>query len=112
MVSNLKPLKELVTIKGGKRLPKGEVLQTVENNHPYIRVRDMGNRYIPRRGLEYVPEDVFPKISRYIVKENDVIISIVGTVGLVSIIDKRANSNMRCDSLKSLMIINKLSKFL
>ena len=26
--------------------------------------------------------------------------------------DKRANSNMRCDSLKSLMIINKLSKFL
>ncbi|MCU4441083.1 hypothetical protein KTI07_16790 [Acinetobacter lwoffii] len=26
--------------------------------------------------------------------------------------DERANSNMRCDSLKSLMIINKLSKFL
>lgn len=26
--------------------------------------------------------------------------------------DRRANSNMRCDSLKSLMIINKLSKFL
>ncbi len=25
---------------------------------------------------------------------------------------RRANSNMRCDSLKSLMIINKLSKFL
>ncbi|QFH46605.1 hypothetical protein FR761_15525 [Acinetobacter baumannii] len=25
---------------------------------------------------------------------------------------KGANSNMRCDSLKSLMIINKLSKFL
>ncbi|WP_392390371.1 hemerythrin domain-containing protein [Acinetobacter radioresistens] len=26
--------------------------------------------------------------------------------------EERANSNMRCDSLKSLMIINKLSKFL
>ncbi|MEO4131652.1 hypothetical protein [Acinetobacter pittii] len=26
--------------------------------------------------------------------------------------NSRANSNMRCDSLKSLMIINKLSKFL
>ncbi|WP_410364353.1 BapA/Bap/LapF family prefix-like domain-containing protein [Acinetobacter pittii] len=26
--------------------------------------------------------------------------------------DNKANSNMRCDSLKSLMIINKLSKFL
>lgn len=27
-------------------------------------------------------------------------------------VQKLANSNMRCDSLKSLMIINKLSKFL
>ena len=27
-------------------------------------------------------------------------------------LNNRANSNMRCDSLKSLMIINKLSKFL
>ena len=27
-------------------------------------------------------------------------------------LDIQANSNMRCDSLKSLMIINKLSKFL
>ena len=27
-------------------------------------------------------------------------------------INKMANSNMRCDSFKSLMIINKLSKFL
>ncbi|MVO51193.1 hypothetical protein GO859_17835, partial [Acinetobacter baumannii] len=26
-------------------------------------------------------------------------------------VDRGANSNMRCDSLKSLMIINKLSKF-
>ena len=29
-----------------------------------------------------------------------------------SLKEKGANSNMRCDSLKSLMIINKLSKFL
>ncbi|BBR74817.1 multidrug efflux SMR transporter [Acinetobacter baumannii] len=34
------------------------------------------------------------------------------TVGLMIIAQYSANSNMRCDSLKSLMIINKLSKFL
>ncbi len=32
--------------------------------------------------------------------------------GDLLLIGDRANSNMRCDSLKSLMIINKLSKFL
>ncbi|TOB54547.1 restriction endonuclease subunit S, partial [Vibrio parahaemolyticus] len=84
-----KTLGELVKIKGGKRLPKGAQLQSEPNSHPYIRVRDMGDKYIPENGLEYVPDDVFPSISRYIVKTNDVIISIVGTIGLVSIIDER-----------------------
>jgi len=49
----------------------------------------MGYRYIPSEGLEFVPDEIFPKIKRYIVEENDVIISIVGTIGLVSIIDGR-----------------------
>lgn len=85
------PLGDLVSVKGGKRLPKGLSLQTEKNSHPYIRVRDMGMRYIPSHGLEYVPDDVFNKIQRYIVHENDVLISIVGTVGLISIIDARFN---------------------
>lgn len=83
------PLGELVSVKGGKRLPKGTSLKAKPTSHPYIRVRDMGQRYIPTDGLEYVPDDVFPKIKRYIVHENDVIISIVGTIGLVSVIDSR-----------------------
>lgn len=83
-----KKLGDLVNVKGGKRLPKGSQLQTKANSHPYIRVRDMGERYIPRVGLEFVPDEVFPKISRYIVNKDDLIISIVGTIGLVSIIDE------------------------
>ena len=83
------PLGSIVSVKGGKRLPKEESLQSIPNEHPYIRVRDMGHRFIPAEGLEYVPDEVFPKIQRYIVEENDLIISIVGTIGLVSIIDSR-----------------------
>jgi type I restriction enzyme S subunit len=49
----------------------------------------MGSRLLPDEGLEFVPDDVFPSISRYIVNENDLIISIVGTVGNVSFIDAR-----------------------
>lgn len=84
-----KTLGELVKIKGGKRLPKGSQLQSKPNSHPYIRVKDMGNKFITDHGLGYVPDDVIPSISRYIVNTNDVIISIVGTIGLVSIIDER-----------------------
>ena len=98
-------LKDLVQIKGGKRLPKGSALQAVKNDHPYIRVRDMGSRYIPREGLEYVPDDVFPNIKNYIVEENDVIISIVGSVGLVSVIDEfyhLASQTENCAKLSGL----------
>lgn len=100
-----KTLGKLVNIKGGKRLPKGAQLQSEPNSHPYIRVRDMGDKYIPEHGLEYVPDDVFPSISRYIVNTNDVIISIVGTIGLVSIIDERfdnASQTENCAKLSGL----------
>ncbi|MBY7893124.1 restriction endonuclease subunit S [Vibrio fluvialis] len=100
-----KTLGELVKIKGGKRLPKGAQLQSEPNSHPYIRVRDMGEKYIPEHGLEYVPDEVFPSIGRYIVNTNDVIISIVGTIGLVSIIDERfdnASQTENCAKLSGL----------
>ena len=85
-------LGDIVEIKGGKRLPKSSQLQAIKNDHPYIRVRDMGERYLPRNGLEYVPDNVFASISRYIVNTNDLILSIVGTVGLVSIVDEFFNN--------------------
>ena len=94
MASNLLeiPLSEIVTIKGGKRLPAGKNLQSTPSNHPYIRVRDVGQRSLPREGLEYVPDDVFPSISRYIVQENDIVLSIVGTIGALSIVNAFYNS--------------------
>jgi type I restriction enzyme S subunit len=81
------PLSEIVTIKGGKRLPAGENLQSTPSSHPYIRVRDVGQRSLSREGIEYVPDDVFPSISRYIVQENDIVLSVVGTIGSLSIVN-------------------------
>lgn len=80
-------LGDLATVRGGKRLPLGSQLTADENDHPYIRVRDMVNRTVPIGDLLFVPHEVFPSISRYIVKTDDIIISIVGTIGLISIID-------------------------
>ena len=81
-------LGDLVRIKGGKRLPKGDVLQETNNSHPYLRIVDMGEKLIGKASLQYVPDKVFPKISRYITNTNDVLLSIVGTIGLVAIVDK------------------------
>lgn len=86
-------VKEIATIKGGKRLPKGELLTTIQNSHPYIRVRDINSRYIKlNNNFEYVPDEVYPSISNYLVKTNDVVLSIVGTIGLVGIVDKSLNN--------------------
>lgn len=86
-------IKEIANIKGGKRLPKGILLTTNANLHPYIRVRDMDKRIIKLNdNFEYVPENVFPIISNYLVRTNDIILSIVGTIGLVGVIDKSLNN--------------------
>ena len=87
MSFNLLPLKSLVKIRGGKRLPAGKALQAAPNKHPYIRVRDVGQRRLPSQGMEYVPDALFLSISRYIVETNDVVLSIVGTIGALSIVD-------------------------
>ena len=106
-------LKDCATIKGGKRLPKGQTLQGEKNSHPYIRVKDMQKRYVSLSDdYEYVPDNIFSSINRYIVNTGDVILSIVGTVGLVAIVDKSLNNaNLTENCVKLVNIKNFLSKY-
>jgi len=87
-------LGELMDIKGGKRLPKGEMLTTTKNSHPYIRIRDLGTTKTLEltSSFEYVDDEVQKHISRHIVNNNDVILSIVGTIGLVAIVGNSLNN--------------------
>lgn len=87
-------LDSLCSIKGGKRLPAdGELLDT-PTAHPYIRVRDLGsNRYVCLTNqFQYVDEETHSAISRYIVNTNDIVISIVGTIGLIGKIHTSLNN--------------------
>jgi len=91
-------------VKGGKRLPKGINLITEPNSHPYIRVRDMNNsQYLLLNDeFEFVDNETQKTIERYIVSEGNVIISIVGTIGLISKIHKSlegANLTENCVKL-------------
>ena len=104
-------LSTLCKIKGGKRLPKGCNLVQNKTKHPYIRVRDLANikNLELNSSFEYIEDTVYNKIKNYTVNTGDVIISIVGTIGLVSIIKEslnNANLTENCAKLINLKNIN------
>ena len=93
-------------VRGGKRLPKNSQLTSKPNAHPYIRVRDLNDAtvLILTPEMLYVDNDIQMSISRYIVNTGDLIISVVGTIGLTSYIGKTldgANLTENCNKLTS-----------
>lgn len=76
-------LGQLAKVKGGKRMPAGTSLIAEKTKHPYLRIVDFKDGSIESTGLQYVPNAVFPQISRYVISSSDLYVSIVGTVGLV-----------------------------
>ena len=106
MIETVK-LGDVATVKGGKRLPKGTNLITTPNSHPYIRVRDLNNQSTLELNddFEYVDDETQKSISRYIVEAGDIVLSIVGTIGLVAIIGEslhKANLTENCVKLTQL----------
>ena len=81
-------LGELVTVKGGKRLPKGEKYAPSRTRHPYLRVRDFASGSISEKHLRYLSEETYSKISQYTISHDDVYISIAGSIGIAGIVPK------------------------
>lgn len=79
----VKELSSISAIKSGKRLPKGCLVTSSKTSYPYIRVIDMNMGYLNLSNIMYVPENVQPMISKYIISKNDIYISVAGTLGLV-----------------------------
>ena len=73
----------VVSVLGGKRIPAGRRLTTENTGHVYIRVSDMKDGWVSTENLQYVPEDIFPSISKYIINKEDVFITVAGTIGRV-----------------------------
>lgn len=107
----VKALIKLCDIKGGKRLPKGEALNGDKKGNPYIKVADMHETkfIVLNDDIENVDEETQKSISRYIVSKNDVILSIVGTIGLVNVVHEsldKANLTENCAKLTNFNSIN------
>ena len=105
-------LGDVATVKGGKRLPKNVNLINTPNTHPYIRVRDLNDRVTLELNdsFLYVDDETQKGISRYVVNFDDIVISIVGTIGLVAKIGKTldgANLTENCVKITNLQNVDK-----
>ncbi|MGG7162449.1 restriction endonuclease subunit S [Clostridium ihumii] len=101
---------EIITLKGGKRLPKGYSLLQEETSHVYIRITDMKNGSIKNYDLKYISDEVYEKIKSYIITKDDLYITIAGTIGEVGIVpDKFDNMNLTENAAR--IIPCKVNKF-
>ena len=104
-------IKDFADVKGGIRLPKGKKLVKEINDHPYIRIRDLGKSKVLEltADFEYVDDETQKTIARYIVEEGDILISVVGSIGLIGIVGKTlhmANQTENCDKIVNIRGIN------
>ena len=93
-------------------MPKNVNLINTPNTHPYIRVRDLNDRVMLELNdsFLYVDDETQKGISRYVVNSDDIVISIVGTIGLVAKIGKTldgANLTENCVKITNLQNIDK-----
>ena len=76
-------LSTIANVLGGKRIPAGRKLTTENTGHIYIRVSDMKDGGVSTDNLLYVPKDIYPSISRYIINSSDIFITVAGTIGRI-----------------------------
>ena len=104
-------LGEIITIKGGKRVPKGYELLKEPTSHIYIRVSDMKDDTIYNSDLRYISDDIYEMIKQYIIEEDDLYITIAGTIGQVGVVPKKFHG-MNLTENAARMIIYEVDKFL
>ena len=97
-------IESICEVKGGKRLPLDSDLIENRNSHPYIRIRDLKENcfVVLNNEFLYVDEETQKEIARYITDTNDLLISIVGTIGLTALVHKsldKANLTENCVKL-------------
>ncbi len=111
-----KPLDNIAYVKGGKRLPKGHSLTQRKTSHPYLRITDYSkDGLVNMKNLQYIEDETFNNISKYIIEEGNIFLSIVGTIGIVGYINSELNgASLTENAVKIIIKDDKIydSKFL
>jgi type I restriction enzyme, S subunit len=109
----LKEFQDIADIKGGKRLPLGEKFSEIKTPYPYIRVSDFKNGGIDQTNLQFLTENTYKKIKNYIIRHEDVYISIAGTIGLAGLIPRELDgANLTENAAKIINLKNIKKEFL
>ncbi|HEB9356249.1 TPA: restriction endonuclease subunit S [Campylobacter coli] len=88
----VKKLEEIANIKGGKRLPKGENLLDNNTKFAYIRVADFqDNGTINLQNIKFINENTYNVLKNYKIYDDNLYVSIAGTIGKSGIIPKELN---------------------
>lgn len=101
-------LRDIGSVKGGKRMPKGCPLVDVETPHPYIRVVDFGEGSVNMKGLRYVLPQYQKAIARYTISSCDVYISIAGSIGLAGVVPAELNGAQLTENAAKICIDDNL----
>ncbi len=84
---NFVPLSKYVDVKGGKRIPKGMSFSFEKTDYLYLRLSDIADfENIDFNNLKCISEELYNKLKRYEIKENQIVFSIAGTIGRVFLI--------------------------
>lgn len=87
-----KTIGEIADVKGGKRVPKGYKLESSDTGYKYIRVSDFtDDGTIDLTNIQYISKEVYEQIKRYTITDEDLYISIAGTIGKSGIIPPDLN---------------------
>ena len=102
-------LNQIAEIKGGKRLPKGTVIVASElNTIPYINAKDVKNLKANWKTAIQIPHFVHQKIRNYQLQLNDIVVTIVGTIGEVGIVEDNVEVCNMGENVAKIRITNEL----
>ena len=100
---------EVCDVLSGKRIPKGETFSPRPTEYRYITVSDMGEKCVSSDTLQFITSHTEKQITRYKVRNGDIIISVAGTLGKLNIITPDldgVNLTENCDRFTNFRGIN------
>ncbi len=98
-------LGSVVDVKGGKRIPKGYYYSDNITSFKYLRVDNIGeNGFIDWGNLKFISGDVYRILERYKIENDDVIISIAGTIGKISYVENLSQNVILTENCAKLIV--------